>query len=391
MNDQKIGWFEQAVDTNTVAAFGEAVVFFLNNTPDPWSHKSHELARFFVDLQRHFNARNSWVDHRYKNLFAQWMQSDWVAQDLREALIFNHSYPVWKYLLQNDDDIKYFNGIDTSRLFHFQNTPCARPEHLEFLCDLMDNRSLQCFTHFLNTPFVKPIFERAPYNEGFNSQVTYPLYFDFFDPTWNFYTNNFDSIHPQWVMGMIGALYDRNNTHLLEQIFTDPRFQKWTSNSDAFEKSLLNTPIFLMEFQAQLLPWLPDHLHFAVRRNILINEFLGVSANPARFSKCLEFASQLPANERIEHFIAAWTWMGHNHHNQESLERQLIIPTFECLTQSDFECLVQHPWMENAGPIVRQYPHVQRNLLQSQLQSSSYIQTLHAAPQTSLNTARKKM
>lgn len=373
MDEQKLGYFQQAFETNTVSAFNDAVACFLNNTPDPSKHKNHELARFFVDLQQHFShTPNSWAEERYKNLFAQWMQSDIIEQNLRDALIVNRSYPAWTYLLKNDDDIKYFNGIDTSRFFHHKSKPCDRPEHLEFLCDLLDNRSLQCFTHFLNTPFVKPIFEQAPYNEGFNALVTYPLYFDFFVPTWNFYTNNFDSIHPQWVMGMIGSVYDRGNLHLLEQIFTDVRFQQWIGSSDAFEHSLLSNPTFSIEIQPKLLQWLPDHLHFAVRRNILTNEFLNLSATCERLSKCIEFTSQLPFDERIEHFVAAWKWMGRNHNNQEGVERTFIIPTLACLTQNDFDRLIEHPWMENVRPTVRQHPAVQRSLLQSQVHSSSH-------------------
>jgi hypothetical protein len=109
-----------------------------------------------------------------------------------------------------------------------------------------------------------------------------------------------------------------------------------------------------------LLNWLPEDHHFAVRRSVVINKNLQMNPEEATDRA---FVDHLPADERIDHFVAAWNNVARNHPNQELGERKYVVPAIECFSDDDIDRLMQHPWMENAGMVVRTTPKIQQRLI----------------------------
>ena len=360
MDDTIFQSFQNAVDANSVSGFNKAVEAFLKNTAGTWDQKKHQLAVGFVQLRSKFYNMSGLQSTRYKNLHVQWMQSDIIDPQFLEDLFIHSTYPAWKHLLQHEDSTKHFDNINISRLFHPEGEVCEQPQTLNFLAELMDNHSVACFTHFIHHDFVRPVFSRPQMGEYITWQVTTPDRHNFFEPLWDLYANQLNTIHPTWVVALIEAAQGRDNSDLLHEMFTDPRFGKWIETSDAFHNALLERPLFSIDLYPGVVKILPSSHHFALRRSVVINESLRMDPdNPA----CIAFVAQIPSDERIGHFVAAWEWLAHAHHNTEIRERRYIVPALECFSEEDISALLQHPWMDQAGTVVRTHPTIQKQLL----------------------------
>lgn len=365
MDDTNFQNFQNAVDTNSVAHFNAAVEAFLKNAEGTWDQKKHQLAVEFVQLKNKFYNIS---DLRYKNLHVEWMQSDLIDPHFLEDLFAHGTYPAWKHLLQHEDSTKHFDTINISRLFHPEGDVCEQPQTLNFLTELMDSHSVVCFTHFIQHDFVRPVFSRPRMSEYITWEVSLPDNYAFFQPLWNLYANQLDTIHPTWIMGLIEAIQERDNRVLLHEIFTDQRFGKWIETSDAFHNTLLERPWFSIDLYTELVKILPSSHHFALRRSVVTNESLRMDPhNPA----CIAFVAQLPSNERIGHFVAAWEWLARAHHNIDIRERRYIVPALECFSDEDVAELMQHPWMKQAGTVVRTHPTIQKQLLNTAIGHAS--------------------
>lgn len=360
MDDTNFQNFKKAVDANSVSEFNNAVEEFFKNTAGTWDQRKHQLAVGFVQLKNKFYNISGLESTRYKNLHVQWMQSDIIDPYFMEELFVHGTYPAWKHLLQHEDSTKHFDSINICRLFHPEGEVCEQPQTLNFLSELMDNHSVVCFTHFIHHDFVRPVFSRPRMDEYITWQTTTPDNHAFFEPLWNLYANQLNTIHPTWIMGLIDAAQERDNSTLLHEIFTDPRFCRWIETSDTFHTALLERPLFSIDLYPGVVKTLPPSHHFALRRSVVINE--SIRMDPEN-SACIAFVAQLPSDERIGHFVAAWEWLARTHHNIDIRERRYIVPALECFSDDDITALMQHPWMEQAGTIVRTHPTIQKQLL----------------------------
>lgn len=352
--------FKKAVDADSVELFNTAVVRFLKNSPGQWVQQVNGLSVGLYQLNKDFQLISNRHSTRYKNLHLQWLQSDFVDPNILEELFFSQYYPAWEYLLQQQDHPKYFNNIDISRLFHPQRIQCLHPQSLKFLTALKENNSINCFKHFLHHDFVLPIFLQPPVDGTLNWVVTSAQSFDFFTALWDFYAEQLDTIELRWVWGLIGAAKEREDGSLLEHLMTDERFQKWIETSDVFHTALLEYVWFDLNMYSALLNWLPEDHHFAVRRSVVINKNLQMNPEEATDRA---FVAHLPVDERIDHFVEAWNRVSQNHHNQEVRERKYVVPAIECFSDDDIDRLIQHPWMETAGMVVRTTPKIQQRLI----------------------------
>lgn len=373
MHPELFSHFQKAVRANSVADFDTAVGMVLDATPGAFEQRgAHYLAAVFADLNTEFNS-SSCIDsdlsaQHYTKVFVEWLQSEVINPTLLEELFVNQVYCPWVHLLAKDDSPKYFEKIDISRLFSTTEQHCEHPETLVFLNQLVHNNSIHCFTYFLNHDFVAPIFYSKPHvNEGFNWSIVGGAQAGFLKATWEFYTRHIDVIDPQWIVSLIDAIQEGNDTdcELLKEIFTTPAFQKWIQSSDAFHKALLTTPLFSVALYPSVLQWLPKNHHVALRQSVVTNEITRMDPNHVHH---INFLASLPEHERIDHFVAAWQWISKNHNNPEILERRYILPALECLSDQDIDHLFVHPWMHNASSVVRNDPRIQRCLLNSVVQ-----------------------
>lgn len=369
MNPELFSYFQKAVHANSVVDFDAAVAKFLGATPGGIERQAHHLASAFVELQSQFISISRTDSDHYTQLFVQWMASEVINPKLLEELFVDQWHSPWTHLLAHDDNPKYFEKIDISRLFSNTQQPCEKPENLLFLSQLASNNSIHCFTYFLNHDFVTPIFRsKPPVNEGLNWNITAAARFAFFETTWKFYTRHIDAIDPQWIVSLVDAIQEGNDTDcgLLKEMFTAPAFQKWIQSSDAFREALLTTPLFSVALYPSVLQWLPDNHHAALRQSVLTNEITRIDPNNIEH---VNFLASLPEHERIDHFVAGWRWITKNHNNSEILERKYILPALGCLSDQDVEKLFVHPWMQNATSVVRNDPRIQRCLLNSFVQN----------------------
>ena len=360
--------FKKAVDGESVELFNTAVMKLFKKFQDQETKHINELSVWLFQLHRAFHSMSNMHSTQYKHLHLQWLQSDVVDSVVLEELFFAQSYPAWEYLVQDKDHPKHFNNIDISRLFHPQRTPCSRPQSLKFLTTLKDNNSINCFKHFLHHDFVLPIFLQPPVDGTLNWVVTSAQSFEFFTALWDFYAERLGTIDHHWVLGLIGSAKEREDVSLLEHLMTDQRFQKWIKESDVFHTALLEYGWFDLNMYSELLNWLPEDHHFAVRRSVVINKNLQMNFKDATD---WAFVAHLPEDERVDHFVAAWNKVAQNHHNQELRERKYIVPAIECFSDEDIERLILHPWMQDAGNVVRCHPRIQNKLLHNELEIMS--------------------